>query len=172
MFKQLLGLLFGSNPSQPVRQPPTEKQVRYAHSLGIKNPASIDRVTLSQLIGQAEARNPKQTKRGSLQAGVAHWERLADASMWMLVVFTRGKSRVGQVVRINGAIVAGGKLKIETEILKVQREAHIGEVINPGRYLAIVPDKIIWSEIVNELDMQDVQAFQKLIARVQHQANA
>lgn len=101
----------------------------------------------------------------------ARWKALAEAEKWMLVVFRRGKGRVAEVVRINGAdITDRGKIKIETEAMKLTKDRHLGTVVTVGRYLAISRDKIEWHEIVDEVDIDEIRQFQKLHNRLMYHA--
>ncbi len=174
----MLKWLFGSRPPA---DPPTEKQLRYARKLGITIPENTDKAILSQLIGQVESRDPSlKTKRENVKEKQrvrkhgqdkideeAQWQALADAEKWMLVVFTRGKSKVAEVVRINGAdISTGGKIKIETEVMEITNDRHAGPLVDVERYIEISVDKIDWHEIVDEVDIDDVRRFQKYYDRV------
>lgn len=174
----MLKWLFGSRPPA---DPPTDKQLRYARKLGLAIPENADKATLSRLIGQAEARDPSLTAtRADVKAKQrlrkygqdkideeARWQAFADAEKWMLVVFSRGKSKVAEVVRINGAdISASGKIKIATEVMKITNDRQAGPLVDVGQYIEISVDKIDWHEIVDEVDIQDVRRFQKYHDRV------
>jgi len=178
----MLGWLFGSRTPA---DPPTEKQLRYARKLGITLPENADKATLSSLIGEAESRDPSlKTKRENVKEKIrvckhghnkideeARWQALADAEKWMLVVFKRGKSKVAEVVRINGADISdGGKIMIETEVMKIINDRHLGMLVDAGKYIEISVDKIEWHEIVNEVAIDDVQQFQNYYDRVKSRA--
>lgn len=174
----MLEWLFGSSPRT---DPPTDKQLRYAKKLGIVVSANADRATLSQLIGEAESKNPslkanreivkqKQLIRKYGQARVdekQRWEDLADKEKWMLVVFNRGNSKISEIVRINGGkISARGKMKVLVETVKIINDRFAGQFIDVGRYLELSLDKIVWHEIVDEIDVDDIQGFQKYLSRL------
>jgi len=178
----MLKWLFGSRPPA---DPPTDKQLRYARKLGVVIPENADKATLSHLIGQAEKRDPSlKTKLESVKAKQrvrkhgqdkideeARWQALADAEKWMLVVFTHGKSKVAEVVRINGVDISpSDTIKLETEVMKIANDRHAGPLVDVGRYIEIPADKIDWHEVVDEVDIDDVRRFQKYHDRVKSQA--
>lgn len=175
MFVTYLNRFLGWDPPAA---PATKRQIGYARSLGITIPEGADKATLSALIGQAESPsrrrqrqdyNEQQRIRKYGQDKIdeeARWNALADADKWMLVVLSRGKSRVAEVARINGAqITTRGKIKIVVETMKVANVRYVGPLVVVGRYLEISSDKIQWHEIVDEVDIRDVRGFQNLLAR-------
>lgn len=182
----MLKWLFGSRtvadpPTEKLVDPPTEKQLKYARKLGIALPNNVDKEALSVLIGQAESSNPslkakredykvKQrfSKHGQEKIDEeSRWQALADAGKWMLVVLTRGQSRIAEVVRINGADISdGGKIMIETEIMKITNNRDIGPFVDAGRHIEMSVGKIVWYELIDEVDINDVRQFQKHYDRV------
>ena len=52
-----------------------------------------------------------------------------------------------------------GNVKIECEVAKLKKDRHIGEYIDFGRYVEIRVDKLVRSEVIDEIEMTDVRTF-------------
>ena len=171
--------------------PPTEKQLRYAHVLKVTVPANADKWEVSRLLTEAKLRNATPYVPGEdpeldeqirqeeeedqrleeedrqREQAERPWQEYGNANKFMLVVFSRGKSTVAEIVQVNGAYHTDrGKLKIETEAMKIVKDRDLGPLVMPGRYIAISLEKIQWHEIIDEIDMHEVDKFKKMHARV------
>lgn len=172
--------LFGRREPEPPPLPPTEKQLNYARKLRLAVPPGASRDEVSALLADAEAANPnlrqereqakerqRVKKHGpELIAQEQQWEQLANQNKWLAAVYKSGKSVKVELLRLNGAYITdGGKLKIESEAGKVIKDRHLGYVIDLGRYVELDPAKLLWSQVVDDFDIEDVARFQ---ATLQH----
>jgi len=96
--------------------PPTENQIRYAQSLKIAIPPNADKSELSRLLTEAEMKFPlyvpgedseldeqirQEDKEERRQEEAERpWKEYGNANKFMLVIFSRGKATVVEVVRI------------------------------------------------------------------------
>jgi hypothetical protein len=149
--------------------PPTDKQLRYARHLGVSIPKKIDKKSMSAILRTAELLQ----KYGQAKLDEeSKWQSLVEAEKWMLVVFTRGQSKLAEIARINGAELSNsGEIKIEIELMKVGKDKHIGTFIDVGKYLEISLDSIHWYEVINEVDMHDLPRFNKYQDRLRKKSS-
>ncbi len=160
---------------------PTEKQRRYARKIGLEIEDWMSRKHVSQQISVAEASNPElrwnrepiNDQRIIDKYGQAivddrdRWNELADEEMWMLVCYMRGQSEYRLIVRINGSSLSDrGKLKILCEEMKIKNVQYCGPLVDVGKYLEIPREKIVWYELVHEVDLDDIKLFRRLEKRL------
>ena len=72
-----------------------------------------------------------------------------------LIVVKHGKDLILKTERQEKS----SNVKIECEAAKLKKDRHIGEYIDFGRYVEIRVDKLVRSEVIDEIEMTDVRTF-------------
>ena len=65
-----------------------------------------------------------------------------------------------------------GKVKVESEAGKIVNEKYLGEIVELGRYVEIDPSRLLWSEIVDDFEIEDVARFRKTLAKAEKTARS
>lgn len=180
----LLNWLIG-RPKELPWHPPTEKQLNYARKLRLQIPPDASRAEVSAMLSDAEHANPKlrgereQAKErqrakkfgAELIAQEKQWQQLADQDKWLAAVHKSGKSVKVDLLRINGAYINDkGKLRIETEAGKAINDGDLGPIVDIGRYVEPDPANLLWSQIVGDIDLEDVARFKQTLAQTEKMA--
>lgn len=152
-----------------VVEPPTDKQLRYARSLGIKVPAGIGKWELSRLIDAAKPKPAEPVVEEEdyppeLIEAQEKWQKLIDQRKWMLAIWQKGKTRHAEIVTLDGVdIDAKDRLVITCSVTKLKREAHIGLCINDeGRQFEIKTDCLLWCAIIDEIHFSEPEQWEGL----------
>lgn len=147
--------------SAPVTDPPTEKQRRYAAKLGIDVPPTMSKAELSAAIAEAERRNPALAlRREQIKAKIREkkfgkalieeedrWNRFADEVGYMLAVYTRGKEKIVDVLRVNEAFIDDrGKLKLGVEAPRVVKDRYLGVHLEWDKYFELPIESLLYYE--------------------------
>jgi len=166
---------------RPPEDLPTEKQRKYAARLGIKVPPSMSKAELSAAISEAECHNPslaqkrQQVKKKIYEREFSkelveqedQWNRFADNVGYMLVVYTRGKETIVDVLRVNGAFITErGKLNLEVEAPKVVKDRYIGDHLDWDKYFELPVKSILYHEPLHaDFHGDGNDAYRKVVER-------
>ena len=130
--------------TQPPDDAPTEKQIRYAHILGIAVTPNMGKWELSDLITQAERDNPKRQRqrqhaiRGgrvkrfgeALVAEEELWAKLFETTNFVLAVYREGADIVVDVLRVNDAAIGNDKqLWLAVAAPKTTKDRNLGKTL-------------------------------------------
>lgn len=188
----LLSWLFGSKPqpeAKPKRYPPKRKptasQLRYAKRLGIEVPKSATLWQVSKLIEAAESANPQMRSErlaandrkrieefgAELVAQENHWQQLADQQKWIAAVYRSGKSIKVDLLQIEAAeINEKGKLRVHVTAGKIVTHKDAGPLVEPGRDFELDPAKLLWSQVVNDFDVDEFERFERTFTHAEKMA--
>ena len=68
------------------------------------------------------------------------------------------------MLRLNGAFIEdNGKLKIESEVGKIVKDRDIGYCVDLGRYFELDVSKLLWSQVVDNFDIDEVERFTRML---------
>jgi hypothetical protein len=188
----LLSWLFGSKPqpkAKPKRYPPkrkaTERQLRYAKRLGIDVPKNATLWQVSKMIDAAESANPqmraerlaaidrKRVERfgPELIAQEQQWQQLADQRKWIAAVYRSGKSVKVDLLQIEAAEVnEKGKLRVHVTAGKIVTHKDTGPLVDMGRDFELDPTKLLWSQVVNDFDVDEFERFDRTFTQAEKMA--
>ena len=167
-----------TNECEPDFLPPTEKQRNYARKLKIAFTPDASREELSALIAEAEKANPnlrqererarerqREEKYGAeLVDAEKKCEHLSNENKWLVAVYKSGKKINAELLRINGAFIEeNGKLKVEAEVGKVTMDKDLGYIVDLGRYVALDVSNLLWCQIVDTFELEEVDRFSRTL---------
>lgn len=160
---------------------PTEKQLGFARRLGIEIPKGVTRGELSGLIDAAQEADPKFRARRQKEEEEearrrlefygpellkleARWQALADGDCCAAFVYRRGKKVQHALGRPYQAELNEKKpiLLIACERAKIKREAYIGHIVDIDGEFEIASDAILWHEVHEGFEWEDVETFRRL----------
>jgi hypothetical protein len=177
LFKSLFGKRNSKRQSQGKRA--TAKQLNYARKLGLKIPPNPTIWQLSEMLEAAEKANPQlrqqrekanENKRAEkfgadLIVQEQLWNKLGNQQKWIAVVYKSGKSVKADILSIGGASINDrGKLRIDVEVGKVVKDPDIGGLVETGRYFELDPANLLWSQVVDDFEVEDFARFQQTLA--------
>ncbi|MGE3806900.1 MAG: hypothetical protein AB7K24_19715 [Gemmataceae bacterium] len=173
--------MFGFFKKHPEPDLPTDKQRRYAAKLGIEIPPSMTKDELSQAIAAVERRNPALGEKREqivskarekrfdkdLTEQEGRWNRFADEIGYMLAIFTRGKEKIVDVLRVNQAFIDGrGKLRLGVESPKVVKDRDIGDFLDWDKEFELPIGSLLFHEPLHaEFHAQGNEAYAQVVKR-------
>ncbi len=191
----LLSWLFGSKKPEPPPKPkpkryptkrkPTERQLRYAKRLGIDVPKNATLWQVSKMIDAAESANPQMRaerlaaidrKRveqfgADLISQEKQWQQLADQRKWIAAVYRSGKSIKVDLLQIEAAeINERGKLRVDVAVGKIVTDKDAGPMVDTGRYFELDPTKLLWSQVVDDFDVDEFERFDRTFTQAEKMA--
>lgn len=179
--------MFGFLKSKPI-DPPSERQLKYAHILGITVTPRMSKSDVSEAIDVAEKKNPKakqqrkhinkkQADRAEekwakecgpeLLSAEKQWSEFAEREGFILAVYHRGKNTVVDVLQVNDAFIDGNKkkkIKLCVASPKVVKDRDLGEYLEWDRDFELALEKILYFESFHaELGDGEIIAYQRAV---------
>lgn len=173
---------------QPPKDPPTERQRKYAARLGIEVTPFMGKGDVSDAIYEAERRDPslrqkrQQAKERASKAAEkareekfgtelieqeSQWNRFADEVGFILAVYVRGQNTIVDVLQVNEAFITErGKLKLGVAAPKVRKDRHLGDYLEWDRNFEMPASKLLYYEPLHaDFYLDDNDVYRRTVER-------
>ena len=173
--------------SSAATDPPTQRQIQYARTLGIEVTPGMSKREVSAAIDLAVRARPRPEKERQFaleeqrQREIAkriakfgeevlalerQWEQYAETTEWMLAVYNRGKDNVVDVLRVNGASAReDGHIELDVTSPKLVRDRDDGDSMEWNQQFLLRLDDLLHHEPLPNFNGSKSDEYKSIVER-------